>query len=660
MAPKEPFKVHSLSKHIEEAKKGLTTNTVSKKPLRPAITKTVPASAASIFPDNSDSDSESSSSESSSSDDSDSDGPSYMKNLAKPKVPKRRSKDDEIADSDVERTSTADKSNPAKKSSAPVKVKVPPSSDDDSSGSDSESSDEKVSAKKPVLKQKASSTSASSPTSDSGSDSASSSSSEDSSSVEEESSESEGKVALAKPTAPMKKATSKSSPIKQREASSNDSTSGESESESDQESEPAAKPKNKSVVNGTKAMTATAEPTESNATSNGSSEEESSSGSENGAESSDDEDVDESMHIAERAQASQAALPTFLPPDFELRKSEQQSNGQDVARVCSEANQQGKQLWYFTLPANVPVSVVENLEFPLDSSQQCGSILRQNGEDYGVSFDSMPPTKSVQILIPSADGSTYEPARHAVNEVMQIRRITEIGVTTATPAAVGSSTKVARPQPKGLTARFRPIGVTSNVSTHHSNPHDKEDVEMGDIEPTEATPKARQKKDKKRKEASDPKESTRKSKKSKRDHTISEDEDAAAAEQLMKESVSASTKSKKRKTAPIGSPDLGSEGGHLPVKQTLVVPPAIPTSSATVPATPTPAKKTKKGKSSEVKPATPPSQVSGGAKKETPVPVPVLPGFRKPAASRKTPAKKKATQETKPRERAGSSAGLSP
>ncbi|KAM3499122.1 hypothetical protein MY10362_007600 [Beauveria mimosiformis] len=651
MAPKEPFKVHSLSKHIEEAKKGLATNTVSKKPLRPAITKTVPASAASIFPDNSDSDSENSSSESSSSDDSDSDGPSYMKNLTKPKVPKRRSKDDEIADSDVERTSTADKSNPAKKSSAPVKVKAPPSSDDD--GSDSESSDEEVSAKKPVLKQKASSTSASSPTSDSGSDSASSSSSEDSSS------ESEGKVALAKPTAPVKKAASKSSPVKQRESSSNDSTSGESESESDQESEPSAKPKNKSVVNGTKAMTATAEPTESNATSNGSSEEESSSGSENSAESSDDEDVDESMHIAERAQASQAALPTFLPPDFELRKSEQQSNGQDVARVCSEANQQGKQLWYFTLPANVPVSVVENLEFPLDSSQQCGSILSQNGEDYGISFDSMPPTKSVQILIPSADGSTYEPSRHAVNEVMQIRRITEIGVTTATPAAVGSSTKVARPQPKGLTARFRPIGVTSNVSTHHFNTHDKEDVEMGDIEPTEATPKARQKKDKKRKEASDPKESTRKSKKSKRDHTISEDEDAAAAEQLMKESVSASTKSKKRKTAPIGSPDLGSEEGHLPAKQTLVVPPAIPTSSATVPATPIPAKKTK-GKSSEGKPATPPSQVSGGAKKETPVPVPVLPGFRKPAASRKTPAKKKAMQETKPHEQADSSAGLSP
>ncbi|KAM3515829.1 hypothetical protein MY11210_000600 [Beauveria gryllotalpidicola] len=652
MAPKEPFKVHSLIKHIEEANKGLTTNTVSKKPLQPAIQKTVPASAASIFPDNSDSDSGTSSSGSSSSDDSDSDGPSYMKNLTKPKVPKRRSKDDEITDSDVERTSTAEKSNPAKKAAAPVKVKPPPSSDDDSSGVDSESSDEEVSANKPVLKKQASSTGASSPTSNSGSDSASSSSSEASSSAEEESSESEGKVALAKPTTPVKKSASKPSPAKQRESSSNDSTSGESESESDEESEPAAKPKNKPVVNGTKMRTATAKPTESHASSNDSSEEESSSGSENDAESSDDEEADESMHIAERAQAGQAALPPFLPPDFELRKSEQKYNGQDVARVCSEANQQGKQLWYFTLPANVPVSVVENLEFPLDSSQQCGSILRQNGEDYGVSFNSMPPTKSVHILIPSADGSTYESSRHAVNEVMQIRRITEIGVTTATPAAVGSSTKVARPQPKGLTARFRPIGVKSDMGTHHPDAPDEEDVEMGDIAPTEATPKARQKKDKKRKEASDPKESTRKSKKSKRDHTNSEDEDAAAAEQLMKESVSASSKSKKRKTSLIGSPDLGLERGHLAVKQTLVVPPAVPTSSATVAATSTPAKKTKKGKSSEAKPATPPPQMSGGVKKETPVPVPVLPGFRKPAASRKTPDKKKATKKATLQEQA--------
>lgn len=221
----------------------------------------------------------------------------------------------------------------------------------------------------------------------------------------------------------------------------------------------------------------------------------------------------------------------------------------------------------------------------------------------------------------------FSPAHHSVDEVMQIRRITQLGSTTAVPANVASYSKVAqRPQPKGLKARFQPIGVNSDMGTIGLGDDDDGDVEMEDA----STPATSRKKSKK---VSQPKESS----KGKRKHSVSEDEAAAAAEQLMEESVSAVAKSKKQKTAARGSPDLGSE---LPTsKQTLIVPPPVPGSSATVEATPVKKSKTKKAD----KPSTPlpsSSQLSAGSKKETPVPVPFVPGLSKSAAT-STPSEKK-------------------
>ncbi|OAQ96822.1 hypothetical protein LLEC1_05627 [Akanthomyces lecanii] len=653
MAPKEPFKVHSLNKHIEETTKGLKANASSKKTsAKPSIKKTAATPATSLFPNNN---SESDSS-SSSSDDSDSDGPAFLKVLGKPKASKRRSKDDEIADSDVERTSAAKRSKPAKKTAMPAKTKTKAasSSDDTSSEAGSESSDEEVSSKGAAVTSKAS-TSAGSPTTSSGSDSdsGSGSSSEDSSSDDDAESESESEAAPAKPVATVKESASKPVRAKEPESDSDDSSPEGSESASEEPSLPAAKPTSKPASNGTKTAAKAANVAKSDDEGDDSRETKSSdeaqSGTESsGTESSSDEEADEadeSMHIAERAQTGQVALPQLLPPDFELRKSDRQSNGQDVARICSEANLEGKQLWYFTLPANVPVSVVENLEFPMDASQRGGRILSHNGEDYGISFDSTPPVKSIQILIPSADGSTYQPSRHSVDEVMQIRRITQIGATTATPASVGSTTKVARPQPKGLKARFQPLGVSSDMGTLGLDSDAEDDVEMQDVPASGSTPKASQNTGKNAKAAVDPKQSASKSKKSKRKHSASEDEDAAAAEQLMEESVSAVTKSKKQKTASRGSPDLGSEPALPPLRQTFVAPPPVPGSSATADVESTPAKKSKKAKISKTatEPATPvfSSQVSGSSKKETPVPVPAVPHLLKSASSAGTPTEKK-------------------
>lgn len=113
--------------------------------------------------------------------------------------------------------------------------------------------------------------------------------------------------------------------------------------------------------------------------------------------------------MSERDTASGSlSAPQFISPDFVLRKGEDGANGQDVARVCNEANLVGKQLWYFTVPANVPISVVQNMEIPMDRAQHGDSVISHDGQDYGISFDAMVPKSAVQIMIPSANGSQYQ------------------------------------------------------------------------------------------------------------------------------------------------------------------------------------------------------------------------------------------------------------
>lgn len=415
MAPKEPFKVHSLSKHIEATKKGLSTEARSNK--RPAskpaasIKKEPGAIDKDIFGNNSDDDD----SDSSSSGSSDEDGSDFLRKLTphavKPSAAaasKKHIKKDEIADSDVERQS-------ATKNRAPVKSKQSAkpqesSSDDSSSESESEAESAKGEPKVKVngVSQKTAASSNSGSTS--GSDS-------------EEDGDEAPKKAMAKKT---------------EDSSSSDEASSDSDSDSGSESDGPSEPKAATTSKpATKAKTATKA---TNGTSTATTSETSSSGEDsddekpttvtksnsNGKkpisdervddsdEDSAEEEADESMHIENREPSGQVTVPDFIAPDFVLRKGDGGSSGQDVARVCNQANMQGKEVWYFTVPANVPISVVQNMEIPMSQSRRGDSIFSHDGEDYGISLDSMTPKSSIQILIPSPNGTRYQSGKDSV------------------------------------------------------------------------------------------------------------------------------------------------------------------------------------------------------------------------------------------------------
>lgn len=216
---------------------------------------------------------------------------------------------------------------------------------------------------------------------------------------------------------------------------------------------------------------------------------------------------------------------------------------------------------------------------------------------------------------------------------MQVRRIAHFNES----ADVGpAEQRTPRPQPKGLKARFQPIGVTSDMGMiGEGNVSDDDDAEMAEA-PTTASKAAS--KGKKRKEAN----ADKTPRKGKRKHASSEDDAAAAAEQLMTESRTAETKTKKQKTNRSGSPDLGSKPSSATKKQKATAVSALtgqgslgePAAASTPPA------KVKKAKKPGKSDAPAPS-ISLPTSKETPtpayrqtaVPIPFVPNSSAPKMS---------------------------
>jgi hypothetical protein len=100
-------------------------------------------------------------------------------------------------------------------------------------------------------------------------------------------------------------------------------------------------------------------------------------------------------------------IPEVISNEFYLRKAEDGANAAEVAKFFSEAKQQGKQIWYFTAPASIPIEVVEKLEIPLDRAQKGQSILSHNGDDYGVAFEDASTARTIKLVIPNKNGDQY-------------------------------------------------------------------------------------------------------------------------------------------------------------------------------------------------------------------------------------------------------------
>ncbi|KAJ0162634.1 hypothetical protein CTA2_4246 [Colletotrichum tanaceti] len=667
--------VHSLNAIMEKQSQQPTISQSKPRFARAAQSKANAEKAFDPRAANSDDDEDTSSS----SDDSDVDGPSVpsfvnkingqassAKPAGTPLKKTKRDKEDEVADSDVER-----KAPPAKK-----KTPVKPESSSDESSSESEAEAE------------------ASDSSDSSSDSES---------------ESDKKKSASK------------LPAKGVSTTSSSDSSSESESESEDEAAKPTKPATKPVINGTRAT----KPVSISSGEASSSSDEEKSADEQEKEDSSDEDsdneaADQSAAVAARRNSSDLSVPGFVGKDFVLRQAQGDEDGKDMSDFFAKAKLDGKQLWYFTAPAAIPINVVEKLQIPMDKAQNGDAIFQHNSEDYTVGFDV---------------GSTAK-----IDKVLHVKRVTQL-VGSEPRAARSIQPNVPRPQPPGLKARFHPIGVPDDIPLgkigFDKNGSDSdEDVDMAPVpvlpssskkskrastqaavsledamDIDEPTPKSAKKDKKKSKAAQDPvldsqstvievpnsqplpstkdKQSKKRrdsiesissvgsnpkpkllkgqkstvttpdqSKKASKRKVPADEEDPSA--QLVKEAASAEKKAKKLKRAAESSvPEVGQASAK---KVTAIPPPTIPKAgysfsnisdrSSPTPQISTPQpKSTSKGskKSKGDEPATSSTSQAASARKETPIQPPTI--RRQSSLSTQVPLKPSPAAEETPKEK---------
>jgi len=103
-----------------------------------------------------------------------------------------------------------------------------------------------------------------------------------------------------------------------------------------------------------------------------------------------------------------AALPPgckFSLPAW--RKLDGSIGASDVAAFFEKSKMEGKQIWYITAPASLPVTVVQDLTIPLDAAQKGLPVLTHNGDDYRLAFDDPAAASSFRLLIPNKKGHEY-------------------------------------------------------------------------------------------------------------------------------------------------------------------------------------------------------------------------------------------------------------
>lgn len=105
-------------------------------------------------------------------------------------------------------------------------------------------------------------------------------------------------------------------------------------------------------------------------------------------------------------------MPEFIAPDFHLRKLEGVPDAAKIAKFFSQAQLDGKQVWYITTPASLPVTLVHDLTIPMEDAEKGKPVLTHNGEDYRMAFDNPSASSAFRLLVPDKKGDEYSLREH--------------------------------------------------------------------------------------------------------------------------------------------------------------------------------------------------------------------------------------------------------
>ena len=169
--------------------------------------------------------------------------------------------------------------------------------------------------------------------------------------------------------------------------------------------------------------------------------------------------------------------PFVLPKGFEPLKADSEPK---VSKLLSQSKLAGKQIWYITAPASLPITSIKSVA--LKDVQKGKPVATINGQSYGFQKDEGPEKDNAKLLVPSREGGRYETSKRGIDKVLHLQQIVDLPeLMTEERATIPAASKFVRQQPKGLRMRFKPIGFgDEDTGKIGETDNEDSDVEMGD------------------------------------------------------------------------------------------------------------------------------------------------------------------------------------
>ncbi|KAL8844417.1 MAG: hypothetical protein Q9176_001327 [Flavoplaca citrina] len=194
-------------------------------------------------------------------------------------------------------------------------------------------------------------------------------------------------------------------------------------------------------------------------------------GSESNSSSGRDKDEDDSGSDDSASEAEQSrgapvttfsstpvpAAPYKPPADFKAATVTPQ-------HALDKESLPGKQIWYITAPASVPLSLIKDVSIRNDTAR--ASILSDKTAEYGLIEEPNGENGENLLLIPSPENIGYRPLGTRIEKTFHLQQLVELpasaqrnrvadnGAITAPKTHV----KMVRQQPEGLRMRYHPFG----------------------------------------------------------------------------------------------------------------------------------------------------------------------------------------------------------
>ncbi|TVY57269.1 hypothetical protein LSUE1_G008278 [Lachnellula suecica] len=200
---------------------------------------------------------------------------------------------------------------------------------------------------------------------------------------------------------------------------------------------------------------------------------ESSSSSEGSSESEEESEEDEEVSPKQASppaksakklsnepapQSSTAQAPPQYQPPAGFESSSIQGTPQ-AAAAFKKSSLKGKEIWYFTAPASMPISSLK--EMSLSAMKKGEKVCSYDNNDYGFIQDTVEDKTYTKIMVPNSSDDVYRTISKPIDQMLHLQRIVQVpGTNTAEESSKATvpAKKPVRPQPKGLKMRFLPIG----------------------------------------------------------------------------------------------------------------------------------------------------------------------------------------------------------